>query len=311
MPDFPDLAADILAAIAARHGLGRRRFTRLASTGIVNTIYAVGDDLVLRVPARTEEGLSDTLTESVAVPVAVHAGVRTPALVVFDESYELLDVPYAIYERVHGVSLGQLAPSPAVMERVYRETGRDLARLHERAVDCPDPLARLDTPQPSDARAVLEGLIAAGRVEAAHARSIARWLDRLEPLQQAPESRKLLHDDAHPYNIMVRPETGEYLALIDWGDAGWGDPVLEFCSVPLEAMPAMLAGYREIAPLPADATAEARIVWQVAGYALERLAQPPDPLDPEPRDMHWFMGMVRSGRETLPRVWSELFAEMR
>jgi hypothetical protein len=33
------------------------------------------------------------------VPAARVAGVRTPALIVFDDSLDLLPVPYAIYER--------------------------------------------------------------------------------------------------------------------------------------------------------------------------------------------------------------------
>ena len=48
--------------------------------------------------------------------------------------------------------------------------------------------------------------------------------------------------------------------MIDWGDAGWGDPMLDFSAVPLAAVPPMLAGYRDETET-LDEFAEARIVW--------------------------------------------------
>lgn len=41
---------------------------------------------------------------------------------------------------------------------------------------------------------------------------------------------------------------GELLAIIDWEDAGWGDPSLDFAAMPLTAVPAALAGHEEEAP---------------------------------------------------------------
>ena len=39
----------------------------------------------------------------------------------------------------------------------------------------------------------------------------------------------------------------------------------------------MLEGYREVAPLPEDATAEARILWRHLQIALYLLGRPPQP----------------------------------
>jgi hypothetical protein len=36
---------------------------------------------------------------------------------------------------------------------------------------------------------------------------------------------------------------GELLAVIDRGDAGWGDPALDFDAIPLEFVPAVLEDY--------------------------------------------------------------------
>ena len=83
---------------------------------------------------------------------------------------------------------------------------------------------------------------------------------RLAPaVQGARGYRRFLHDDASPANVMV--DRGSFAALIDWGDAGWGDPALEFRCLPTRAVPHALAGYREVAPLDGDETAEARILY--------------------------------------------------
>ena len=76
---------------------------------------------------------------------------------------------------------------------------------------------------------------------------------------------------------MVGAETLEYLALLDWGSAGWGDPAWDFAAMPLRAVPFLLAGYREIGPVEQDDTAEVRILWrqlQLALYLLQREPQP-------------------------------------
>jgi hypothetical protein len=65
-------------------------------------------EYVLRVPRGAPPFVAAIRKESVAVPAARAAGVRTPALVAFDDSLDLLPVPYAIYEQVHGEALGLL-----------------------------------------------------------------------------------------------------------------------------------------------------------------------------------------------------------
>jgi hypothetical protein len=76
---------------------------------------------------------------------------------------------------------------------------------------------------------------------------------------------------------MVRAGALDYLALIDWGSAGWGDPAWDFAGVPLRAVPWMLAGYRQVAPLDGDETAEARILWRHLQLALFLLRRGPVP----------------------------------
>jgi len=51
----------------------------------------------------------------------------------------------------------------------------------------------------------------------------------------------------------------------------------DFAGVPLRAVPTMLAGYRELTPLPEDDTAESRILWRHLQISLYLLSRPPQP----------------------------------
>src|SRR5919199_1380157 len=108
LPDHSPVSAAALRAIAERHGLTDidaaidAEPVPLTQTGMINTVYALGRDYVLRVPRNHPGHVAQLLRERAAVPAARAAGVRTPALIAFDDSGEILPVPYAIYERVAG-----------------------------------------------------------------------------------------------------------------------------------------------------------------------------------------------------------------
>jgi aminoglycoside phosphotransferase (APT) family kinase protein len=281
LPDdgpFPELTPEQIDAIMARHGLdvSPQEISPLPSIGTVNTVLALGPHYVLRVPKATSVGVGDTLTESVAAPVARAAGIRTPALLVFDDSRALLDVPYTIYERVPGENFGAGNTDPDASADVYREIGRELARLHQRVRHCPDPHGYLDEPARLEPAEILDRLATEALVSAANVRWLNRVFDRLRPaVTGARGFRRFLHNDALPTNVIVKD--GAYLALIDWNDSGWGDPALEFWAMPSRAISFALAGYREIAPLDGDETAEQRILWDHLCLALDFLQREPHP----------------------------------
>jgi Ser/Thr protein kinase RdoA (MazF antagonist) len=263
-----EVTPEALAALLARYGLPPSTpVTRMVSTGIINTIYAVGNDLVLRVP-RVKYG-DYIRKEARVVPQARTAGVRTPALIAMDDWLDILRVPYALYERVHAATLGLLHVEPAEAAHAWHELGRDLGRLHAGIAPIPwsERLgARAETERPprTPQQLVEEEAAPDGWLTPIEARWLLSWFDRLAPLvERGKDTRvaRLLHADTQPTNVMVDGDTLEYRALIDWGDARWGDPADEFVGPPLRAVPYMLAGYREVLPLDDDETAEARILW--------------------------------------------------
>ena len=275
LPDYPEVTSETLRAISDRHRLGADGFSLLPEVGTLNRIYLLGEDFVLRVPRDHPISASDARKEAVAVPVAREVGVRTPRMIAFDDSLDLLPVPYSIYERVRGETLGLLERDPAASPDVWRELGRDLALLHSGVAE-DGPAAGLEMEVMPDPRPWPGELAQAGYFTAAEARWFEEWLGRLAPEALTPVPRRFLHGDSQATNVMVEPGTLGYLAVVDWGSCGWGDPAWDFAGVPLRVAPYMLEGYGAVAPFEEGAV-EARILWrhlQLSLYVMRREPQP-------------------------------------
>jgi aminoglycoside phosphotransferase (APT) family kinase protein len=277
LPDHVNVSSETLHKIADRHGVGGCYVERLPETGIFNASYWLGEGAILRIPRNHPTFIQAARNEAVAAPVAHAAGVRTPRLLAFDDSLTLLPVPYTVYERVPGLPLEALDLDPADAAEVWREHGRNLALAHVGVTVAGDvPRLPVRTADP-DPRGLLAERVAEGWLSPLDARWLGAWLDRLAPAALRPTPVRFLHGDTQATNLIVTPNPLRYEAVIDWGSASIGDPALDFAGVPLRAVPFMLAGHREVAPLDHDATAEARILWrhlQLAIWTLPRGASP-------------------------------------
>jgi aminoglycoside phosphotransferase (APT) family kinase protein len=259
---------DPVSEILASNGI-HDPWQPLLCTGVANRIYATRD-VVLRIATDHPEAVSDARTESVAAPVARAAGLPVPALITFDDSRSIVDRPYTIWERIHGETLGLHRPDPSTVPATWREVGRQLARLHSAVDRCDDPNGWLDAPEPP-AFGELQALAESAAPHlGAHAREVAGWIDELRGQIATAPLRRFLHNDVHPMNLMCRADAS-LLAVIDWGDAGWGDPALDFAEAPVRAIPFMLDGYRAEAAEPLGDAPEARIVIQYLWRALADL----------------------------------------
>ncbi len=94
--------------------------------------------------------------------------------------------------------------------------------------------------------------------------------------------RCFVHNDLHAMNVMCRPREASLSALIDWGDAGWGDPVLDFAAVPVEMMAAALEGYGTANQRRLGAFPEARIIWSKLHDAMDDAIDEPGRAIPLP-----------------------------
>jgi hypothetical protein len=124
----------------------------------------------------------------------------------------------------------------------------------------------------------LTNLASSSRIEASRAREIERWIEVLRPAVAVRTAACFLHNDIHEMNLMCAPD-GSLRAVIDWGDAGWGDPALEFAQIPILAVPFVLTGYKTQAPALLGDAPGPRIVWDKLGLALEALPEDPGPLE--------------------------------
>jgi aminoglycoside phosphotransferase (APT) family kinase protein len=261
LPDHTQVSIETVAEIAERYGLPASRIQVLPDVGIMNAIYRLDDDYVIRIPRNHPAHIAQTVTESVAAPAALDAGVRTHRLVAFDDTLDLLPVPYSIFEWVPGINLESIGLDADSTPEVWHDLGRDLARLHA-GVARAGPAGKLSPAQQiPDPRMLAEERASDGWFTSIEAHWLTRWLDRIAPAALLPVTPRFLHLDTQATNVIVRPGLCDYVALLDWGCAGWGDCAWDF-AMPLQAVPIVLRGHREVAPLDEDEAAEARILWR-------------------------------------------------
>lgn len=301
------MIAPRIAEIAARHGVPIEQ-VRPASVGVANQVYLLGDGLVLRIP-RSEPYIDDLRKEAVAIPLARYAGVRAPDVVTFDESRTVLEVPYLVQSRIPGSDLAQVDPPAVERERVYVDVGRQLALLHR--VTAPGTGEIPQDDEGVDPYEMVNRLCSDGFIDVEAARWLDSWYDLLAERVPAEVARVLVHGDVAPQNIMVTFPPAELSGLVDWGDAEFADPAVDFAKTPLDQVPAMLAGYRAENgdDAAADGGWEARVLSHHLTWALGRLE------DPTPRagERHWtappasrLLGIMRFVASAPPEPWASL-----
>lgn len=242
-------------------------------------MYPLSEDFVLKVPHDDPGPISSMHIEVIAVGAAYAADVRTPRLVAFDDSLDLLPVPYLVLERIHGEPLAAFGSSADSVRHVWQEVGRDLALTHTR-VHADNSMRCLPTHDQStetDPRPWVEEAQRNVHLKAAQARWLGEVLDRLAPTALAQRPKRFCHGDVNAGNVFVRAaEPRHYVGLLDWGGAGWGDPGSDFSGIPLRAVASVLAGYQDVAPLEDESSMMARILWSYLQLALFSLKRHPD-----------------------------------
>ncbi len=266
LPDAIVISPGQWRALAQRLGVPDFAEPRLLEpSGTINSVYALDATQVLRVPRDHPAHVDQLLREVDAIPTAVAAGVSTADIRLFDETGEILPLPYLVVERLPGRNLESVGKEPQAMAAVWRALGRDLGRLHT----APLPAELAQAPQDeydailaADPRASVERRTAEGWFSPFEARWLLRWLDRLAPYAARDLPRALVHADVQMSNILIAEASDAYLGLVDWGCARIAEPSTDFLSMPLAAAPLLLEGHREVAPMPADDAAEGRILWR-------------------------------------------------
>ena len=266
------LRAERVDAVLAKYGV-QGPWEQLPSTGVSNWIYATAH-VVLRVATDHPDGVPDARTESVAAPAAHAAGILTPRMIAFDDTRTLVDRPFSLWERVHGATLGQITLSDEAQAAAWHSVGRELARLHRLVTACPDPLGYLDTPgDEPDMDRLIATLVATRCLDAGAARDIRAACRDIG--DACDTTVAFTHGDMHRMNVMC-DERGGLLALIDWGDAGWNDPMADFASMPLEAIAPAISGYEAEIGEALTGDARARLIRAKVISALDHFVRHPN-----------------------------------
>ena len=279
---------------------------RLPDVGINNAIFALGENLILRVARNDPEIFASVRKEALIIPLARQIGVRTPELIAFDDSLELLPTPFGIFERSTGQTLGLLELPPSAAANVWREVGRNIARLHagikEEGLIAALPDASLELAQPED-------LEIAGYFTKTEANWFTAWLERLGDLSGSSQTRRFIHADLQATNVIVssRPEDDavSFVALLDWGASGWGDPAADLAGAPPRALPFIVEGYNEIAEM--DGTLAARVMACHVRATLARATRRPKPGQSwAERPLAQLIDLFRFGLEQQSGSWQSL-----
>ncbi|MBE1612137.1 phosphotransferase family protein [Actinopolymorpha pittospori] len=318
MPDGADASnslADDVNVIAAHYGVSAADVTPVPQQGQVNLTVFLGQDLVLRIPRKpVHEGL--LAKEAAVIPLAQSAGVPTATLVSYDASRKTVDVPYMILERVHGPTLGEFGYEPGASVRTHASLAEILAVLHELRRNDIGSIAGVSEPSEFAAERLVESLVKAGELGRIQARWLTDWFAFLETQGASIAESVLLHGDVSPSNLIVDGK-GQVAAIIDWGKAGWGDPVRDFLYLPVRALPGLLSGYRSATQSRGSTSdicsegrsLEARALWYQLFWALAKLRGKPSTSEKR----HWsaprqarFFEILRFVSTAHPSPWSEL-----
>lgn len=237
--------ADLIQKIVDRHGIpGEVR--PMPRGGMVNEAWAIGDDHVLRIvmEGRDEECDTEATREAAIVPLVVASGVMTPRLIAHGNADDLAPRPYTIYERAVGELLGFIERPIEDFAHTYVEIGRQTHLINCTRVPQED-LPKLNAELAPKPHQWVERTLAAGAITEQEAKEALKIANALVEEGGAPPPSCLTHCDMHPWNVMVDPATTALTAILDWGDATWGDPAREFAAFPFECFPHLFRGYQE------------------------------------------------------------------
>ncbi|SOD63785.1 Phosphotransferase enzyme family protein [Streptomyces zhaozhouensis] len=287
--------------IVARHGIAWDSVRPSPVQGEAARVWLLGDAWVLKV---AREGFADDLRkEALVIPFAVRGGLRTPALRDWGEE----PLPWLLAERAPGRPADGGEPGDAGL----RALGRELATLH--SAEVPDEVrAGVPADVPGDPRVEIEALAGRGYLSPALADWLNRWLDRLAGERGERAEGTLIHGDIAAGNLLFA-EDGSLTALLDWGDAAWADPAVEFAKVPPRRLPPVLTGYLDDGSRGGRQTLVERgpglvadVLWHQLSWAVLRL-----PGKPRPEGAHWsaqpanrLLELLRLYAEELPEPWA-------
>ena len=202
-------------------------------------VYSKGHEMVLRVAPSTDAGLLFYERRMMRQEPALHrlliekTSVPVPCVIAFDASHQIIPRDFILLERLTGRPLSEARR--VNLSAVLKRVGECLAQVHAITATQYGYLGehRPMIPQDNwcDAFRVMWGLLlkdirATGHYSSDEVVFMRAMLDKHLKVFVRAIPASLLHMDVWSQNILV--EGDKLTGLIDWDQALWGDPEIEF-----------------------------------------------------------------------------------
>ena len=257
-----DDAARYRAAIAAAFPALAIQSIRFLAEGWDSNVWEVNGDLIFRFPKRAEVATWLRYEIALLPLLGPTLPVSAPRFTYIAEPSHAFPYPFVGYRKLPGMPL---AAAPATLiqpERLAPQIGTFLTALHRfpvtHAVACgvlnasPEAWRAQYATMLAELRTLFPRMTPAERERTE--RLFAGYLDNPLHTRFIPV---LLHRDLGGDHLLLEPETGDLAGVIDWGDLSIGDPAQDFCGLPTDWLPALLAHYGG----PVDATFADRVAF--------------------------------------------------
>jgi len=210
------------------------RSVEFLAEGWDNVVFEVNGELLFRFPKR--QAVAESLSREIRLlaKLAPVLPVQIPQFTYVSTSCTTPPFLFAGYRRIPGVQLSQARPAPDCIATLAGDLGRFLCVLHSFPLD---PAATIGV-QPyapggaASVRAFLRSMheTVPRLLPTGERRRFFDWLERLPGMLNSDE-RVLAHNDLGDEHILLDPVTGSLTGIIDFGDAGFGDPALDFAGL--------------------------------------------------------------------------------
>ncbi len=193
-------------------------------------VYRTADDWVFRFPRRREyatQFVKDDAVHGLVRPL-LEPDVRVPAIQLWGRPGPTFPYPFAGHRMVPGLPADRR--TGARHHGLAAALGGAIGRIHSVPVEAAAAIGVVRVEEGcrdwlEEARGLASALSGvAGIVDVA-----LEWLADAPPASRPDRAAaRFIHDDLAPDHVLVDPESGALTGIIDWTDAGVGDPALDF-----------------------------------------------------------------------------------
>jgi aminoglycoside phosphotransferase (APT) family kinase protein len=234
LPLAPLVVLDRVEAFLDQHGLGSGpvRAKRIGVPGGSNFTFLLEREsgrFVLRRPPRPPlpPSAHDMVREATLQLALAKQGIRVPPIVAVCEDPDLIGAPFYVMEHLDGyVIADELPPSLAQDADARRRLGLDLVdtlvEVHAADVSEPD-LAAFVRPG-SYAERQVRRFLQLWPLNATRELPVPEVGERLGATLPEPLPLAAVHGDYRLGNVIVAPDGGEIVAVLDWEMGAIGDP---------------------------------------------------------------------------------------